>query len=167
MSRFFAQWASTTDFDALAAEMAAPAAVGRTAGDSHSLDPIPADKAELAARLRAWRIRDHGRIAELAHATQALNAQQRSELSRVANDARQLARYTTPAEAYFPLLVNGPEPSPLLGFILYPVKDSTRANARAIAVAKFRHAPYDTVEVLTERIENRWHIVAIRAVVDH
>jgi hypothetical protein len=167
MSRFFTQWVSTTDFDALAGQMAAPAGAARPAADAQSLDPLPADKAELAARLRAWRIRDHGRIAELAHATQALNAQQRSELSRIAHDPGQLALYKTPAEAYFPLLVNGPEPSPLLGFILYPVKDSTRANARAIAVAKFRHAPYDTVVVLTERIENHWRIVAIRAVVDH
>jgi hypothetical protein len=63
--------------------------------------------------------------------------------------------------------VNGPEPSPLLAFILYPVQSSKQGNPRAIAVTKFRHAPYDTVEVLAERIVNRWYIVAIRAVVDH
>lgn len=167
MSRFFTQWVSATDFDALAAEMAVPPTPAHPAGDAQSPETAPADKAELAARLRAWRIRDHGRIAEIAHAPHALSAQQRAELSRIASDPRQLASYTTPVEAYFPLLVNGPEPSPLLGFILYPISPSSRGNARVIAVAKFRHAPYDTVEVLAERIENRWRIAAIRAVVDH
>jgi len=50
---------------------------------------------------------------------------------------------------------------------LYPVANSKHGNPRVIAVTKFRHAPYDTVEVLGERIDNRWYIVAIRAVVDH
>jgi hypothetical protein len=127
----------------------------------------PASRAELAARLRAWRIRDHGRVADLAHATHALTASQRSELSAIARDPRQLANYPAPAEAYFPLLVNGPEPSPLLAFILYPVASSKLGNPRVIAVTKFRHAPYDAVEVLGERVANRWYVVAIRAVVDH
>jgi len=168
MSEFFTQWVSVTDFDALAAQMAEPeSAAAHSAKDWRPLGLAPADRAELAARLRAWRIRDHGRIAQLAHATQPLTAAQRSELSAIARDAHQLATYTAPTEAYFPLLVSGPEPSPLLAFILYPLASSRQGNARAMAVTKFRHAPYDTVEVLVERIEHRWAVVAIRAVVDH
>ena len=167
MSRFFTQWVSTTDFDALAAEMAEPeTAVGSTR-EWQSLGLTPASRAELAARLRAWRIRDHGRVAELAHATQPLTASQRSTLSEIARDPGHLANYPAPTEAFFPLLVNGPEPSPLLAFILYPVASSKQGNPRVIAVTKFRHAPYDAVEALGERIDNRWYIVAIRAVVDH
>jgi hypothetical protein len=166
MSRFFTRWMSETDFDALGAQMAEPE-IARRAADWQSLGLEPADGAELAARLRAWRIRDHGRIAELAHATRPLAASQRARLAAIARDRRQLANYPAPAEAYFPLLVSGPEPSPLLGFILYPITSSRQANARAVAVIKFRHAPYDTVEVLDERIGNRWYVVAIRAVVDH
>jgi hypothetical protein len=166
MSGFFTQWVSTTDFDALGAQMAVPEIAARSAGNWQSLGFAPADRAELAARLRAWRIRDHGRVAELAHATHSLTASQRSRLSEIARDRQQLANYPVPMEAYFPLLVNGPEPSPLLEFILYPMAISKQGNARAIAVTKFRHAPYDTVEVLGERIDNRWYIVAIRAVVD-
>jgi len=106
-------------------------------------------------------------VAELAHAPRSFTASQRSQLLAIARDPRELATYPVPTEAYFPLLVNGPEPSPLLAFILYPVQSSKQGNPRAIAVTKFRHAPYDTVEVLAERIVNRWYIVAIRAVVDH
>ena len=167
MSRFFTQWVSTTDFDALAAQMAEPQSAAGLAGEWQSLGLAPASRAELAARLRAWRIRDHGRVADLAHATHALTASQRSELSAIARDPRQLANYPAPTEAYFPLLVNGPEPSPLLAFILYPVASSKLGNPRVIAVTKFRHAPYDAVEVLGERVANRWYVVAIRAVVDH
>ncbi len=167
MSRFFTQWVSTTDFDALGAQMAEPEIAARSAGDRQSLGFTPADRAELAARLRAWRIRDHGRVAELAHTARSLTASQRTALSEIARDPRQLATYSASTEAYFPLLVNGPEPSPLLAFILYPVANSKHGNPRVIAVTKFRHAPYDTVEVLGERIDNRWYIVAIRAVVDH
>ena len=151
MSRFFTQWVVTTDFDALAAQMAA----------------APAERAELAGRLRAWRIRDHGRVAELAHATQLLSAAKRAKLLFLAGAPRQLATYAAPTEAYFPLLVPGPEISPLLGFILYPIPDSQSGNPRVIAVTKFRHAPYDTVEVLGERIDKAWRIVSIRAVVDY
>jgi hypothetical protein len=151
MSRFFTQWVVATDFNALAAQMAV----------------APADKAELAARLRAWRIRDHGRVAALAHATQPLSAAQRAELSSLAGAPGQLATYAAPTEAFFPLLVPGPEVSPLLGFILYPIPDLQSGNPGVIAVTKFRHAPYDTVEVLGERIDKAWRIVSIRAVVDH
>jgi hypothetical protein len=151
MSRFFTQWVVATDFDALAVQMAV----------------APAEKAELAARLRAWRIRDHGRVAALAHARQPLSSAQRAELSSLAHDPRQLATYADPTEAFFPLLVPGPEVSPLLGFILYPIPDLQSGNPGVIAVTKFRHAPYDTVEVLGERIDKAWRIVSIRAVVDH
>ena len=167
MSRFFTRWMSATDFDALGAEMAEPQPDARSAGDWQLLGFEPADRAELAARLRAWRIRDHGSVAELAHAPRSLSASQRSQLSAIARDPRQLASYSAPTEAYFPLLMNGPEPSPLLAFILYPLQNSGQGNPRVIAVTKFRHAPYDTVEVLGERIVNRWYVVAIRAVVDH
>ncbi len=167
MSRFFTRWMSATDFDALGAEMAEPGIGARSSGDSESPGFERADRAELAARLRAWRIRDHGRVAELAHAPRSFTASQRSQLLAIARDPRELATYPVPTEAYFPLLVNGPEPSPLLAFILYPVQSSKQGNPRAIAVTKFRHAPYDTVEVLAERIVNQWYIVAIRAVVDH
>jgi hypothetical protein len=167
MSRFFTQWVSTTDLDALAAQMAEPEMASASAREWQSLGITPADRAELAARLRAWRIRDHGSVAELAHATHALTASQRSRLSEIARDPRQLANYSAPTEAYFPLLVSGPEPSPLLAFILYPIASSSHGNPRVIAVTKFRHAPYDTVEVLGERVDHRWYVVAIRAIVDH
>jgi hypothetical protein len=160
MSRFFSTWIQTRDFDALAAEVAAP-----TGTSTNGV--APADRAELAARLRAWRVRDHGRVAELAHAPGPLSVDQRNTLAALAADPNQLARYEEPKEAFFPLLARGPEASPLLAFLTYPVDPAPGGNARAIAATKFRHAPYDTVEVLVERIDQRWRVLSIRAIVDH
>ncbi|MGA2551579.1 MAG: DUF6765 family protein [Burkholderiaceae bacterium] len=167
MSRFFTEWMTTTDFDALAASVAGPPATGKSAAETQASVPAPGDKLELAARLRAWRIRDHGRIVDLAHSLRPLSPAQRSLLASLASDPRSLATYGSPTEAYFPLLVKGPEPSPLLAFVLYPIANSASGNPRVIAVTKFRHAPYDTVEVLAERFGERWCIGLVRAVVDH
>src|SRR5262245_46763537 len=49
---FFERWMTAGDFAALGAEFG-PA--------------VPARRAELIARLKLWRIRDHGRVTELAH----------------------------------------------------------------------------------------------------
>jgi hypothetical protein len=162
-NRFFSQWMSTEDFDALAGEFGTvppPAKAVRAA-------PAPMDKAELAARLRAWRIRDHGRIAEIVHSLQPLTAQQRNTLSSIAKNRDALAHYASPAEAFFPVLVKGPEPSPLLGFVIDTVAPSTAGNERAVATTKLRHAPYDTVLVLAERSAGRWRILSVGATVDH
>ena len=52
---------------------------------------------ELASRLRAWRVRDHGRVAELAHATRPLTAVQRNTLASITKDGKALHDQ---AEAY-------------------------------------------------------------------
>jgi len=160
-SDFFTRWAMTDDFDTLAAEFAVPA--DRSA---HRVTPAM-DKFEFAARLRAWRIRDHGRVANLAHSSKPLTAGQRSTLVALAKQPDALARYTTPADAYYPLVVAGTEPSPLLGDIVQAIEPSSNGNPRAVAMAKLRHAPYDTLAILAERIDNRWRIVTVAAMVDH
>ena len=163
-SRFFTQWMSTDDFDGLAAAFGAPP-LARANASARS--PATMVKAELAARLRVWRIRDHGRVADLAHASQPLTASQRSTLSSIAKDGKSLARYTSPTEAFFPLEVKGSEPSPLLGFVIAAIEPSAAGHERAVAMTKFRHAPYDTVVILAERLDGRWRIVSLGATVDH
>jgi hypothetical protein len=163
-SRFFTQWMSTDDFDGLATAFGAPP-LARANASGRS--PATMVKAELAARLRVWRIRDHGRVAELAHASQPLTARQRSTLSSIAKDGNSLARYPSPTEAFFPLEVKGPEPSPLLGFVIAAIEPSAAGHERAVAMTKLRHAPYDTVVILAERLDGRWRIVSLGAIVDH
>jgi len=155
---------STDNFDAIAAEF------GRTGPASPTNargTPAAMDKAELASRLRAWRIRDHGRVADLAHAAQPLTAAQRNSLATIAKNSQALIRYESPTDGFFPLLVKGPEPSPLLGFLIDTVPPAANGNERAVASTKFRHAPYDTVMVLAERYDGRWRIVSLGATVDH
>ena len=163
-NRFFTEWASTDDFDALATAFGVPpsARVKPNLGSSAAMFGD-----ELAARLRVWRVRDHGRVAELAHASKPLTRAERSKLSSITRDGKSLARYSSPTDAFFPLEVKGREPSPLLGFIVSAVQVSASGNERAVAIMKFRHAPYDTIEVLAERLEGDWRIISLGAIVDH
>src|SRR5262249_39567552 len=101
--RFFTRWMETDDFDALALAFGA--------GTS-------AHTAELAARLRVWRIRDHGRVADLAHEAKPFSAKQRSTLAAIAKERNALVRHAPAADAFFPLEVKGRDAAPLQGFIV-------------------------------------------------
>src|SRR5689334_11582027 len=143
-SRFFGRWLSSTDFEAQAAEFGveAPARGKRAASTTN--------RAELAARLRAWRIRDHGRIADIAHSLPPLTANQRAALAAIARRPNAYAQYDKPADAFFPLLPREAQVSPLLPFFVAVVGNEKSKAPTAVAVAKFRHAPYDTVAVVSE-----------------
>ena len=156
-NRFFTQWMSSDDFTALATAFGPPDA-------KHRKKPV-AD-AELVARLTAWRLRDHGRIADIAHSLKPLTAKQRREIAVAAKASGALAHYASPGDAFFPLLPRGKDVSPLLPF--YVAVDKTSAGKpRAIAVAKLRHVPYDSIAVIAAQLEGQWRIVSITAVVDH
>ena len=162
-SRLFARWMSSVDFDGMAAEFA----IEETKSVRGRSSPTRGNRAELAGRLRAWRIRDHGRVAEIAHSLQPLTANQRATLSRLGRSANAYALYDPPTDAFFPLLPRGSQVSPLLPFFIKAANASSGRNARAVAVAKFRHAPYDTVAVVAEKIDGRWRAVSIAPIVDH
>jgi hypothetical protein len=153
-SRFFDQWLSTDDFDALAA-----------AHGAHP--PKSADRTELAARLRLWRIRDHGAVADLAHAQARLTGKQLGALAALAKAPAALARYTKTTDAVFPLVTNSKNASPLLPFIVRGAPPSSAGHARAVAVAKLLHAPYDTLGVVAENVTGNWKVIAIVSAVDH
>jgi len=159
--RFFTQWMSTEDFDAAAAAFGAPAARSTTSANA-AMPPV-----ELAARLRAWRIRDHGRIAELAHAPGPLTPKQRNMLASIAKERNAIVHYATAADAFFPLEVKGRDAAPLQGFVVAAIQPASNGNEQAVATTKLRHAPYDSVVVLAERIAGSWRIVAVDAIVDH
>lgn len=158
-SRFFVEWLSTDDFDALA-----DAHVSRAGRTDKS---AAADRAELAARLRLWRLRDHGAVAELAHAKGRLTPRQLSSVAGLARAGAGLARNERNADAVFPLVTNTRVASPLLPFIVRNAPPSGDGNARAVAIAKLRHAPYDTVGVVAENVKGSWAVVAVVGVADH
>jgi hypothetical protein len=163
-NRFFARWLGTEDFGAIAAEFGAhpDGQKGKNAKPSAAT----AANSELAMRLKVWRLRDHGRVAELAHTPGALTARQRASLDAIAKRLNAYARYPDIAAAYFPLLPHGNDVSPLLPFFI-SVRTPAGGQAQAMAVAKFRHAPYDVVGVVAKRLGGRWRVVSIVSTVDH
>jgi hypothetical protein len=163
-NRFFLRWVATDNFEALASEFGAIGSnkLARPAGTSPATS-----KTELIARLKVWRVRDHGRVAELAHSLRPLTADQRAAIDAAAKAKNAFARYDTPGDAFFPLLLRGNEVSPLLPFFVSTAIPPNGDNRRAIAVTKFRHVPYDTVAVVAEKAQGRWHVISVVSSVDH
>ena len=160
-NRFFVDWLSADDFDALAAANLGSASAPKP--DKAAL----AERAELAARLRLWRVQDHGAVADLAHAQSPLTRKQLTTLATLTKAPTALARYAQPSEALFPLVTNTKVASPLLPFIVRKAPPSASGNARAVAIAKLKHAPYDSVGVVAENVAGSWKVIAIVGTVDH
>jgi hypothetical protein len=157
---FFETWMTTGDFEGLVSKFAG------AGGDAKSGNAA-STRAELVARLKAWRLRDHGRVAELAHTLRPLTASERVSIDKLAAARSALVTSASPGGAFFPLLPRTREASPLLPFYIAMVGATDRAGLRAIAVTKFRHAPYDTVVVVAEKIQDRWAVISLGAIVDH
>jgi hypothetical protein len=165
-NRFFEQWVSTNDFEALASAFGPDFGSGNVRRPAGSLPPV--SKPELAARLKVWRLRDHGRVADIAHAAGALTEQQRSALDAIGRDRKAYVAYDPPSAAFFPLLPRAPEDvSPILPFFVSTAVAPDGKDPRAVAVVKFRHVPYDTLGVVAEKIGGRWRVMSIVSVVDH
>ena len=89
------------------------------------------------------------------------------QIDKLAATRDALAGYETPASAFFPLLPRTREVSPLLPFYIGMLGAREGSGAKAIAVTRFRHVPYDAVVVVAEKIGNRWTLISIGAMVDH
>ena len=164
-NRFFAQWVSTLNFEALASSFGP--SFGSLNAKSGGGSSLSGNKGELVARLKVWRLRDHGRVQALAHAPRSMTDQQRSEVDAIGKERGAYATYDPPSSAFFPQLPReGDDVSPLLPFYVKAVTADGK-NPRAVAVVKFRHIPYDTLGVIAERIGNRWRVMSIVSVVDH
>jgi hypothetical protein len=153
LSAFFADWASATQFDAMAAKYGA--------------DGMPV--LEFAARLGLWRMADHGKAAPLAHRQTTFTSRQLAEAQALLRKRGALVSYGAPQEAYFPML---PKPSatgvsPIAPYIVVALPDSAQGHPRLLAVAKFFHAPYDTIGVVAELNAGRWQVTALTATVEH
>jgi hypothetical protein len=160
-NRFFRRWLSVEDFAAVAAEFSKiPATSGGTGGAAISPE-------ELESRLKLWRLRDHGRIAGLALQRDALTAEERVSIDAIAKQADAYARYEPLSSAYYPLLpAAGDDVSPLLPYFIGLVSPNG-GHLQAIAVTKFRHAPYNIVGVISENISGQWLVTSIVSIADH
>ena len=160
-SRFFGDWMSSDDFDRVAATYGVAPAKSARAGSF-----VPMDQRELAARLKLWRLRDHGTAADLAHVPGRLTPKQLASVATLGKRSDIYVRYKAPTDAFFPMLPIGNDPSPLLPFIVSEANSGANSS-RAVATAKFRHAPYDVVAVVADKIDGQWRVVSIEAAVDH
>lgn len=161
-NRFFARWLSGEDFAGVVAEFSkAPDTSEETAGATMSSE-------QLESRLKLWRLRDHGRVAELALQREPLTAEERAAIDALAKQSDAYVRYEPLSLAYYPLLPvsNDSDVSPLLPFFIGMVPPNA-GHPQAIAVAKFRHAPYNIVEVISENIDSQWRVTSIVSTVDH
>jgi hypothetical protein len=161
-NRFFARWLSGEDFAAVVAEFSkVPDASAGTAGAAMSPE-------QLESHLKLWRLRDHGSVAGLAPRREALTADERATIDALANQPDAYVRYKPLSSAYYPLLPvsDDNDVSPLLPFFIGMVSPKA-GHPQAIAVAKFRHAPYNIVGVISENVDSQWRVTSIVSTVDH
>lgn len=161
-NRFFARWLSGEDFAAVVAEFCkVPDTSGGTAGASMSPE-------QLESELKLWRLRDHGSVAELALQREPLTAEERATIDALAKQPDGYVRYKPLSSAYYPLLPvsEDSDVSPLLPFFIGMVSPNA-VHPQAIAVTKFRHAPYNIVGVISENVDNQWRVKSIVSIVDH
>jgi hypothetical protein len=163
---FFQRWLIGDDFTAMALEFGSAGAPARGDGKSSQLKAGDAGTRELAARLRLWRIRDHGSVADLAHATSPLGPEQIAELNKLSRGPGVYADYDTPMQALIPFLPDVTPASPLLPFLITMPAAPAGAAQVAIATVRFRHAPHDGVEIIAERRAGKWGVVAVTATVE-
>jgi hypothetical protein len=168
----FARWLGTESVESVVTALGVdPAAPPRAAGSgarasqpgNASTDP---GLRQLTARLKLWKLRDHGSAAVLAHARAPLSAAQLAAVDRL---ARAPGAYVQPDElrnAFFPLLPKSNVPSPLLPYVVRELKPGPTGRARSIAITRLRHAPYDTLGVIAERDSRGWVLVDVVFTVD-
>ena len=111
-------------------------------------------------------MRDHGSAALLAHARAPFSAAQLAAVDRL---TRAPGAYVQPDElrnAFFPLLPKSKHPSPLLPYVVRELTAGSTGRARSIAIARLRHAPYDTLGLIAERDSRGWVLVDVVFTVD-
>ena len=161
VDRLLARWLGAERVETVLAEMAVGPAAG-PAGSKPTAATAAASMRELTARLKLWKMRDHGSAVELVHAPSPLTRAQLRATDRLTGDPRALLVPTDLAQAVYPLQPAASVPMPLLPYILRALPDSAGA-ARMIAMAKLRHAPYDTVGWIIERRAKGWSLVEVVA----
>lgn len=123
---------------------------------------------QLTGRMLVWKVKDHGTVAKLAHSKEPLTEVQLALISKLTRDKSVFLKPATPAEALFPLVAKGDEPSPLLPYVIRELPSlSSPAVRRISAFARVKHAPYDTIGWIAEESPMGWVLVDVLWAVDH
>ena len=122
-------------------------------------------KSDMVARLKLWKLRDHGAAAELAHAPSPFRPAQLKAIERMTRDASASLPPMSVSEAVLSLQPSTPAPMPMLPYIVRALPSSAGAQ-RMIAIMRFRHAPYDTVGWVAEQQSGRWVLIDMVSSVD-
>jgi hypothetical protein len=159
--RLIARWLSSERIEDVVSDLASPPNEKR-AGKRKAL------LRELTARMSLWKLRDHGAAAKLAHAPAALTQQQLAAVSKLTRDSSAFVQTAAVGGAFLPLIAKGEKPSPLLPYVVRILPpDGSSNSVRAIAFARLKHAPYDTVGWIAERSSSGWVLIDMIATVDH
>ena len=158
--RFLSRWLSTERIDDVVAD------IGHARrSKTPTLDEVAPSQRELVARLKLWKLRDHGNAAELAHSPVPLNAGQLKAVDRLTRDPASSIPPMALADAVYSLQPSTPAPMPMLPYIVRPLPAAGR-SLRMIAIGRLKHAPYDTVGWIAERQGDRWVLVNMVSSVD-
>ena len=120
---------------------------------------------QLVARLKLWKLRDHGTAARLAHLARPFSAAEIAQVNALSKQPGANVE-VAPEQAFFPLVTHTPNPSPLLPYILHILPGEGASAPRAIAVARLKHAPRDTIGLVAEKSASGWTLVDVVSVVD-
>lgn len=126
-----------------------------------------ARRRQLSARLKLWKLRDHGSAAVLAHARAPLSAAQLSAVDRLARAPQASVQPDDLRNAFFAVLPKSKDPPPLVPYVVRELPPGPQGHARSIALLRLRHAPYDTLGLVAERVApGRWRLSDVVSVVD-
>lgn len=149
--RLLTRWLSPEPVTAVAREFA-PAAT-------------PALRRELAARLGLWKLRDHGSAAALLHRKGTFGRAELAAAERLIGRPGALLAPAEPAALFMPVIPKARHASPVLAYIVRPLPGP--GPERMLAMARMRHAPYDTIAWIIERAPQGWSLVDVVGTVDH
>jgi hypothetical protein len=150
-------------FDTVLARWLGPEKVEAVLAD---IGPVHASP-ELAARLRLWKVEDHGSVAALAHASAPLRPADLRRVETVTRDAKVFVHADKVADAVFPLQALAPYATPLLPYVTSSLPAGSGNTQRKAAILRLRHAPYDSIALVAEKQGEQWKLVELVSIPDH
>ena len=140
---------------------------------SDNVDAVAADLAgvrtapELALKLKLWAMRDHGSAAALIHGPWPLRGDALARAQALTRSHGALVRAHRLSQVVLPFQALMPYATPLLPYVTRRLPPSPQGNARAVALLRLIHAPYDTVAIFGEQRNGRWLLTDVVGKPDH
>jgi len=160
--KFFMEWATSDDFERIAATYADPAAMM----NFMRLSAASGQQATqgVAAALGLWRLSDHGSFVTEAGHRPGTTAVAWSAAFNKLGGRDAVARYGSVETAFVPISIGPDRRVPHLAIPVPPERGLERDLF--IGLARFRHAPNDTL-VVTVRDKGKPAVVSIQSVAEH